>query len=244
MPPSARPRIWWPRQMPKIGSRARPASRTVLADRPPPPPDRPGRSRGRSPSGRSASACSAASSRRHHGHVEALLDEQAQDVALDAEVVGDEPVAAARARAARGTWPSTPAQTPSRPRVRRRAGHLGDEVAPVERRRAARAPRPARLRPAAPGSVESTPIWEPPIADAAAPARACRCPRCPGTPQRCEEGAAATRARASCSARRRPPSRRSPTGTGAPTRRPRGSRRRCRSACRSSPRSDRRTTDR
>ena len=34
------------------------------------------------------------------------------------------------------------------------------------------------------------------------------------------------------------------TGTGAPTRRPRGSRRRFRSACRSSPRSDRRTTDR
>ena len=78
--------------------------------------------------------------RRHHRHVEAVLDQQAQDVALDAEVERDDAVARASGAAARGTWPDDAAPAPLAPAVARVAGDLDREIAAVERGRPARAP--------------------------------------------------------------------------------------------------------
>ena len=86
--PTARPSNWWPRQMPNTGM----SVVEELADRLDRvgrrAPDRRGRSRGRRRPGCSASTSSAGGLRRHHRHAAAVVGEQAQDVALDAEVVG------------------------------------------------------------------------------------------------------------------------------------------------------------
>ncbi len=122
-PPSARPRIWWPRQMPKIGTLPI-SARDVLARVRRRRRDRPGRSRGRRRRASCASTSARRRRRRHDAHAAADADEVAQDVALDAEVVGDDEAAARPPRATVGA--SRPPSCPGRlvPIVRRRAGDL------------------------------------------------------------------------------------------------------------------------
>ena len=66
----------------------------------------------------------------HHRHLEAVLDQQAQDVLFHAEVVGHHLEALLRTRRARSlSLDATPA--PLAPDVGLFAGHFGNEVSPI-----------------------------------------------------------------------------------------------------------------
>ena len=133
-----------------------------LADRPARPPDRPGRSTGRAPRGSQREHLLGLVARRHHGHVEALLDQQAQDVALDAEVdTRRRGSARRRARRARHlAGDAAPAALA--PRVARVAADLAPRDRGRRGRRSPRAIATSAATSCCAGSVESTPTCAPP----------------------------------------------------------------------------------
>ena len=73
--------------------------------------------------------------RGNHRHIETLLDQQSKNIALDSEVVGDEPEATARTGGP-GHLALDPRPAAVAPLVGLLAGHLGDEITTVETGRA------------------------------------------------------------------------------------------------------------
>ncbi len=87
-PPSARPRIWWPRQMPNTGTL--PSSARVLSMAYVQAAGSPGPFDRNTPSGCIASTSLGCCCRRHHGYAASVRSQQPQNIALYAEVVGDD----------------------------------------------------------------------------------------------------------------------------------------------------------
>ena len=133
-------RSWWPRQIPKIGIPCLRQGRGWSRTRKSPRPDRPGRWRGRRPSGCIARTCVGRRVGRHHRHLAAL-----------ARPASGRCCASSRSRRPPRAGPRPRRATP-------RHGRPGGEVEPFHRRRgqqlARRAPpsarRPRRSRRASP----------------------------------------------------------------------------------------------